>query len=113
MAPGIALRVVLVEKVKRPVAVDEPVRVVHPVLPGRVVKLRSVIFLEGSAWRRGIRRGSVLGACAVASGQKEAEQASGKRKKKRTTEREGHETRGIAKSEEFTSCPKEEHRIVG
>src|SRR3954449_3534882 len=58
MAPRVAERVVLVEEVILALVVDEPVRVVHPVLRRREMQLRAIRLAvrrrlrTGNAWRR-------------------------------------------------------------
>src|SRR3954447_14176829 len=54
VAPRVAERVVLVEEVILALVVDEPVRVVHPVLRGREMELRAIRL----AVRRRLRTGS-------------------------------------------------------
>ena len=59
VAPRVAERVVLVEEVVLALVVDEPVRVVHPVLGRREVELRAIELLIARAGRRrGVRHGA-------------------------------------------------------
>jgi hypothetical protein len=57
VTPGITLGVVLVKQVVLPVEKHQPVRVVHPVLLRRKVKLRAEGFVEGPPFIRSPRRG--------------------------------------------------------
>ena len=59
VAPRVPERVVLVEEVVLALVVDEPVRVVHPVLGRREVELRAIELLIARAGRRrGVRHGA-------------------------------------------------------